>query len=186
MIGWIACWILLAVSAIAEGLTRTKKSGMSDSLSLATDYLCALATGVALCWGFVWALTVSASASTMTDLFVIVGVTVAAMGIALRHWSIRTLSGLFFLTPSIERDHVVVASGPYSLVRHPGYLALLMLIGGTLLTLGSIVGLAGLAVLVPSIWLRSEIEEAQLIDALGWQYELYRASTPYRLIPGIC
>jgi protein-S-isoprenylcysteine O-methyltransferase Ste14 len=83
-----------------------------------------------------------------------------------------------------ERGQTVVASGPYAVVRHPMYAyALLFLIGAPLL-LGSLWGLAGLAVFAPLLGARALGEEAMLRTGLTG-YADYARKVRFRLLPGI-
>src|SRR6476659_6851345 len=50
-----------------------------------------------------------------------VGLVLEAVGLALRAWSMQTLGAHYSRTLRTEADHPLVETGPYRLVRHPGY-----------------------------------------------------------------
>jgi protein-S-isoprenylcysteine O-methyltransferase Ste14 len=83
-----------------------------------------------------------------------------------------------------QRDHTVVASGPYRFVRHPMYVGLILLHSSIALMLGSMWTLA-LAVLLTLLFLwRTALED----QTLRWElpgYEEYTKVTRYRLMPWI-
>jgi protein-S-isoprenylcysteine O-methyltransferase Ste14 len=83
-----------------------------------------------------------------------------------------------------QRDHAVVASGPYRFVRHPMYVGLILLHSSIALMLGSMWTLA-LAVLLTLLFLwRTALEDR----TLRWElpgYEEYTKVTRYRLMPWI-
>lgn len=55
------------------------------------------------------------------------GLLVQATGLAVRAWSMRTLGSSYSRTLRTESgEQVVVDSGPYQLIRHPGYLGSLL------------------------------------------------------------
>jgi protein-S-isoprenylcysteine O-methyltransferase Ste14 len=83
-----------------------------------------------------------------------------------------------------ERDHTVIASGPYRLVRHPMYVGLILLHTSMALILGSMWNLA-LAALITILFLwRTALEDQTLRQELPG-YEEYATVTRYRLMPGI-
>ncbi|EKM51775.1 uncharacterized protein PHACADRAFT_262111 [Phanerochaete carnosa HHB-10118-sp] len=52
----------------------------------------------------------------------------------LRLWAFRTLGRLFTFEMSIKKDHVLVTSGPYAIVRHPAYTSAVLLGVGVVTT----------------------------------------------------
>ncbi len=83
-----------------------------------------------------------------------------------------------------ERGQTVATTGPYAVVRHPMYAyALLFLIGAPLL-LGSLWGVAWLAIFLPLLAARTLGEEAVLMHGLPG-YREYATKVRYRLVPGI-
>lgn len=83
-----------------------------------------------------------------------------------------------------DRGHTVCSSGPYRVVRHPGYT-------------GMIIGTLGIPLLLMSAWsaipallfvavtvVRTYKEDTALTEELAG-YREYRESTRYRLLPGI-
>lgn len=111
------------------------------------------------------------------------GLTMFLLGLALTVWAYRTLGRFFSLEVQIQGDHRVVDTGPYHLLRHPGYA-------------GVVFGFIGLGVAVQS-WVsvlllllataaalayRTRIEEKFLLAELGDDYIRYMARTK-RLVP---
>jgi protein-S-isoprenylcysteine O-methyltransferase Ste14 len=83
-----------------------------------------------------------------------------------------------------DRAHIVVASGPYRLVRHPMYVGLAQLHQSMALILGSTwtMALAGLITIL-LLW-RTALEDKTLRRELAG-YEEYTTATRYRLMPGL-
>jgi protein-S-isoprenylcysteine O-methyltransferase Ste14 len=82
------------------------------------------------------------------------------------------------------RGQTVISTGPYAVVRHPMYAFGLLLMLGTPLLLGSLRGLAGIALLLPLLGARTLGEEALLMAELPG-YAAYAARVRYRLVPGL-
>ncbi len=101
---------------------------------------------------------------------------------------------LFFLTLKensyasriieVAKEQKVIATGPYALVRHPMYSAILLIVGVTPLCLGSYWGLLGVIPVILILALRILNEEKVLAKDLPG-YKEYLQKTKYRLMPGI-
>lgn len=90
-----------------------------------------------------------------------------------------------FFSPGIiiHKSHKVIKTGPYRVVRHPGYLAFMLFWGGQSVYTGGIsILLWGIGVFL-YVW-RIKIEETFLLGHLpGYKY--YVGKVRYRLIPYI-
>ncbi len=83
-----------------------------------------------------------------------------------------------------ERGHVVCDSGPYRIVRHPGYAGNVLSLLGIVLALGSFWAIVpALAALVIAV-IRTAMEDRCLHEELTG-YRDYASGVRYRLIPGI-
>jgi protein-S-isoprenylcysteine O-methyltransferase Ste14 len=93
-----------------------------------------------------------------------------------------------FFEPSVriqtDRGHRVVDSGPYAIIRHPGYAAAFLLFAGMALALGSWwalvpAGIASLLLVLRTAW------EDRTLQAELPGYSAYAQKVRYRLVPGI-
>ena len=91
-----------------------------------------------------------------------------------------------FLTAEVriqdERGHKVISTGPYAVVRHPLYSAVLIYLPSTALLLGSWWGLASSFLLSGGLAFRTAMEDRELRRGLEG-YTQYAARVRYRLIP---
>jgi protein-S-isoprenylcysteine O-methyltransferase Ste14 len=83
-----------------------------------------------------------------------------------------------------ERDDKPISTGPYAVVRHPFYAAILFFCTSTALLLGSWLGLASVAVLAAGLAIRIVIEDRELRQKIEG-YTDYARQVRYRLVPGI-
>jgi protein-S-isoprenylcysteine O-methyltransferase Ste14 len=83
-----------------------------------------------------------------------------------------------------DKDHTLINTGPYSIVRHPGYLGMLLGSGSLPLALGSVLALIPLFVLIVLILVRTYYEDTTLQKELAG-YSEYCKNVRYRLIPFI-
>ena len=110
----------------------------------------------------------------------------ALIGVVLRFWAMATLKDSFTRTLTVRPGQAVNQSGPYALVRHPGYLANgLVFVGTALLVSGNALVAAVTAALFLATWhIRIAAEEAMLLRELP-AYREYAARVSYRMVPGV-
>ncbi|HEV2106380.1 MAG TPA: isoprenylcysteine carboxylmethyltransferase family protein [Candidatus Eisenbacteria bacterium] len=83
-----------------------------------------------------------------------------------------------------DRAQVVVSTGPYAVVRHPGYAGGLLLLFCTGVALGSWWALVPMLPVLPVLVRRTRMEDAMLHRGLAG-YADYAARVRFRLLPGI-
>jgi protein-S-isoprenylcysteine O-methyltransferase Ste14 len=83
-----------------------------------------------------------------------------------------------------ERGHTVASSGPYRLVRHPGYLGSVIYNLACPLVLGSLWTFLPALLTIALLFVRTGLEDRTLRAELPG-YPEYAARTRYRLIPGV-
>jgi protein-S-isoprenylcysteine O-methyltransferase Ste14 len=83
-----------------------------------------------------------------------------------------------------ERSQRVISTGPYAVIRHPFYAAVLFFCVSTSFMLGSWVGLGGVLILGACLAVRVAMEDRQLRVKLEG-YADYARRVPYRLVPGL-
>ncbi|KZT19705.1 ICMT-domain-containing protein [Neolentinus lepideus HHB14362 ss-1] len=135
----------------------------------------------------------------------IAGCVLAVLGTSLRYWCYRTLGRMFTFRLSIVKDHKLVTSGPYSIVRHPSYTGILLAVPGIQIcllgagswlkesgVLGTLWGKIAVAywgfictVAYPSVVARASKEDEMLKKRFGLEWDDWAKRVPYRLIPWI-
>jgi protein-S-isoprenylcysteine O-methyltransferase Ste14 len=108
------------------------------------------------------------------------------VGYALCLWAMR-VNRFFSSVVRIQSDrgHVLITSGPYAFVRHPGYLAGMVIILASGIALGSWLAAALLVVLsLPFMLYRAVTEDRMLLAQLPG-YPGYAARVRWRIIPGL-
>ncbi|MFC2115649.1 methyltransferase family protein [Bacteroidota bacterium] len=121
--------------------------------------------------------------SSLNSWFILPGMILFTGGFNLVYWSMA-VNTHFETSVRIQhdRDHKVVSRGPYQIVRHPGYLGLMITNFGAAMIIGSFYGcLTALATLV-ILFIRTNLEDRTLIAELDG-YSEYTKVTKYRLIP---
>lgn len=96
----------------------------------------------------------------------------------LRLWSLRTLAEYWSLHVEIRPDQRLIMEGPYRLMRHPAYAAIILefvgipLVGNCYLSLGLV-----FVLYFPVLALRIIVEEKALVKKFGQAYIGYRNHT---------
>ncbi|KAG1823963.1 uncharacterized protein BJ212DRAFT_1262618, partial [Suillus subaureus] len=124
----------------------------------------------------------------------------------LRLYCILTLGKLWSYHLSVRKEHRLVTSGPYSVVRHPSYTGLLLQSAGAVIMYGSqgswmrqsgilqvpfikVLAVTGFFVSTTlCAWIsinRPAVEDQMLQRALGKEWENWAKKVRYRLIPGV-
>lgn len=83
-----------------------------------------------------------------------------------------------------DRDHRVIDTGPYAIVRHPGYIGGTLVVVGMALALGSLWALIPAVVLKVTLLVRTLLEERTLREGLPG-YTEYTQRVKYRWVPGL-
>lgn len=83
-----------------------------------------------------------------------------------------------------ERGHHVITTGPYAIVRHPMYLAVIVMVFAVPVALGSRYGLIPAALMTALLIVRTHLEDRTLHTELPG-YPEYANKTRWRLIPGV-
>jgi protein-S-isoprenylcysteine O-methyltransferase Ste14 len=93
-----------------------------------------------------------------------------------------------FFEPTVriqtDRGHTVIDTGPYAIVRHPGYVAACLLILGTPLSLGSYWALIPAILSCLLLVVRTILEDRTLQNELPG-YKEYVQRVRYKLVPGV-
>ena len=115
----------------------------------------------------------------------VAGTLLFVAGLALAEWAVvsnRFYSGVVRIQR--DRGHVVVSTGPYRHIRHPGYVGGLLAMVGLPLLLGSWTMLIAATLPMGVSVLRTTREDRTLREELEG-YEEYTGRVRYRLIPGL-
>lgn len=111
------------------------------------------------------------------------GMVILVAGLVLRGWSFKALGEYFTHAVIVSSDQPVITTGPYRLLRHPGYTGFLLACTGVGLASANWAGLAAMALLPLAVILwRIHVEENALLTTLGDRYHGY-ASRRKRLVP---
>jgi len=195
---WLAGWIYLGMNALTQVLSAVvlipRQSGMLAERSRVREGTKGwdrfLAPAIALVGTL--AVLVTAGLDARFGWSAPIRSGVWGLGLALAFssqmfvlWAMAS-NPFFALTVRLQDDrgHTVVSSGPYRLVRHPGYLGSVLYNLACPLVLGSMWAFLPALLTIVLLFVRSGLEDRTLQAELPG-YREYAASVRYRLIPGV-
>jgi len=134
-----------------------------------------------------------------------IGWVLITLGTWIRLVSYRYLGQFFRFEASIQKDHELIVSGPYSIVRHPSYTAFIFIFGGSIpwhLSKGSwfmesgswntilgkllVVTYFSVHILIIHFALTRMLkEDIALRDQFGKKWDDWAKRVPYTIFPGI-
>lgn len=117
----------------------------------------------------------------------VLGFFLLTLGIALQAWTLKLLTpggivGLPEVTEGMTGN--MVTAGPFSVVRHPTYLSHTMMYLGVFLLTG--VTAVGVATVIDALAVNAMViplEERELAERFGGEYEEYKKKVPSRFLP---
>ncbi|KAF8803358.1 hypothetical protein BYT27DRAFT_7145098 [Phlegmacium glaucopus] len=133
------------------------------------------------------------------------GVLVMVLGTWIRLMTYRHLGRFFRFEASIQKDHELIVSGPYSIVRHPSYTGLMLVYIGWFpwqmskgswvmesglwqTTLGKMLVVIYLGIIILTSYLvleRMSKEDASLRNRFGTKWDDWAKRVPYSIFPGV-
>ncbi|MBW4934972.1 methyltransferase family protein [Marinobacter sp. F4206] len=116
---------------------------------------------------------------------IVLGFLLTTLGYAFATWAL--IENRFFSSVvriQLDRGHVVCDSGPYRIVRHPGYAGNIVALVGIVLALSSMWTLIPAAVALIIAVVRTVLEDQTLQEELPG-YRDYARRVRYRLMPGV-
>jgi protein-S-isoprenylcysteine O-methyltransferase Ste14 len=113
----------------------------------------------------------------------IAGLIIMISGLVLRIWAAKTLGRFYTRTLIIASGQNVISTGPYSRIRHPGYLgSILLWVGFSIMTGNAVLEIVYPVVFIAVYLHRISVEEAMLVKELGQNYIQYKNRTK-RILP---
>jgi len=113
------------------------------------------------------------------------GLALAILGNALLAWAMAANTFFAFsVRLQKERGQSVITTGPYRLIRHPGYAGAILVALGTGLLLGSVWALIPAFISAALLGLRTALEDRTLRTELK-KYAAYAQKTRFRLLPRV-
>jgi protein-S-isoprenylcysteine O-methyltransferase Ste14 len=113
-----------------------------------------------------------------------IGLAIQASSGLLAIWARKHLGRNWSGAITKKVDHQLITTGPYKVLRHPIYSGMLGMFLGTAVVSGALHGLLGLLMISLAYWRKVRLEEHNLQEVFGVEYDNYRKKS-WALIPGL-
>ncbi|MGA2270366.1 MAG: isoprenylcysteine carboxylmethyltransferase family protein [Bryobacteraceae bacterium] len=158
-----------------------RRIGLRRTMTIHYTLLAAFAAGV-----FLLRKTLLAMDFGTNPVLIAVAVPILAASIVLRrrfsrHLRFKTLGGLPELAPE-RYPQRLLTEGIYSRIRHPRYVEVLLVMASLALVANNLAAYVNWIVAIPTVLVIVRIEERELRDRFGAEYEAYCARVP-RFVP---
>jgi protein-S-isoprenylcysteine O-methyltransferase Ste14 len=117
-----------------------------------------------------------------TNLVGLTGLSISILGAIIACWARYMLGRNWSVSVQRKKDHELIQSGIYNVIRHPIYTGLLFLFIGNAIIVGDYRAIIAVAIVFIHLWLKLIKEEKLLTDVFGSQYTDYKQRTK-ALIP---
>lgn len=176
-VAFVLAYLLANDPELLERRMRTKEKDAKQSLIVKIGSILYVLTFLIPGFDrrFEWS-HVPVTAVIMADVFVLLGYALFMVVLRANTYASRIIE--------VEQGQHVVTTGPYSIVRHPMYVAVLVMYFSSPVALGSWWAAIAALPLVAVLVVRIRNEERQLVQELEG-YQEYTQITKYRLIPGV-
>lgn len=177
-----ALWLLWLVFWIAAALGAKETQRQESAVSRLSHHIPFILGGVLLGWPRILGMHLEQRFLPQTLTLFWVAAALIAIGLGFSIAARVRLGGNWSGSVTVKKDHELICTGPYALVRHPIYTGLLLALIGTVLFVGKWRALIALVPLVVAIFRKIAIEERFMSEQFGDTYARYRAQVP-ALVP---
>lgn len=176
-------WLLSCAAIIWLDLTKGHRIPSPVLAARLTDDLLQLSTVLNVGLSFFMPLLVQWAGGAFAAAFSSLGVVLVVSGLWIRIKAMTALGLNYRLTPQLEAGQAIVSTGYYRLLRHPGYLGLVLQITGLCLIFGQPIAIVGVPWLCVCVVLRIRVEEGILLSSAD--YKEYAQTVRWRVVPGL-
>ncbi|MGE5605923.1 MAG: methyltransferase family protein [Bacteroidota bacterium] len=177
LVFWFALFSYWAFTANSQGRNNQSKNELTGFLKLAGIPIALFVPWIG--WG--WVGIKLFSASLITDLL---GTLLSACGLLIAIWARVMLGRNWSGNVVIQKNHQLIQEGPYSLVRHPIYFGVILLVFGSAIVLAGLWGMLITIIISLGLYQKAKLEEKLLMEQFPDKYLEYKKLVK-RLIPFI-
>jgi len=119
----------------------------------------------------------------VTPTFGVIADTMTVIGLLIALWARRALGTNWSSSVVFKERHKLIEGGPYRFVRHPIYFGVLLMVFGTMVVWGRLVGVVAFLVIVAGLSVKASLEERLLTRHFPDTYTQYRQRVRAAVVP---
>lgn len=180
----IVCWAVLLTYWFANA-QKVKAAVQTQSRSSRMLYMFIMISGFVIVYAKVFAVGIlGCQLIPKNSITGAIGSAVCISGVAFAIWARTVLGKNWSGEVTLKKEHELVQSGPYKIVRHPIYTGFEIGLLGVAITIGQLKGLVGFSMVFVNHYFKTQMEEKIMYAQFPAQYPDY-AKRVKRLIPFI-
>jgi len=169
----VTCWFIFIFVWVVSA-SRTKRTVERQSLASALAHRIPIGLGWWLLILPKWSRIADRQVIPRTAFFQLTGAVICLYGLFFTLWARRTLAGNWSSDVTFKRDHELIRTGPYRIVRHPIYTGLLVMWFGTAIQIGQVRGIFSLLLVTIGFWIKLSQEERLMMQHFPEAYPGYQ------------
>ncbi len=178
----IFCWAVLLTYWFINA-PRVKAAVQTQSRISRYLYMLIMISGFVIVYARIFAIGILGfQLIPANDITGITGAVVCISGVAFAIWARRTLGTNWSAEVTLKKEHELVQSGPYKIVRHPIYTGFEIGLLGVAITIGQLKGLVGLSMVFVNHYFKTRMEEEIMYSQFPAKYPEY-VKRVKRLVP---
>ena len=176
------CWLALGLVWLA-GAPFVKRTARVEPANTRAGHIAAMTVAFVMLFSpqHVWA-PLTWRVIPPSAVAAVGGIALTILGTSFAAWARLHLGGNWSAAIALKKDHTLVRSGPYALVRHPIYTGLAVAMLGSAIAFGHIAGFFGAIVAFAAFLAKARGEESVLLAQFGDAYAQY-ARAVHIMIP---
>lgn len=101
------------------------------------------------------------------------GLAMTEIGLGFAVWARLRIGKNWSRLIEVKKDHELIRTGPYGVVRHPIYAGLMLATLGTAVAYGRLSGFISFVLIAAAWGYKAKLEEAVMLEQFGADYEQY-------------
>jgi len=178
----LVCWLVWGAYWIISSRTAKQKAERQSARNRAGYFVFTVAGFILLTSNTSHVYPLKKRVVPQTFAVALVGAIICTLGTIFTLWARHVIANNWSSDVAFKKEHELVERGPYSIVRHPIYTGMLIMVLGTAIVAGALAQFVAIAFVFVGFWIKMKQEEALLTAHFPNEYPAYQERTK-RILP---